>query len=162
MPERAERHREREKARLARRRGLDSNSRLRFAGRSHLIGPQSAYSACLRQTESPNQESGRLGSVGSQCEIHAYCAHFQSQRACKLDCGNATARSSPILSASQCRLFSLAVASSGRLASNSGARSCCFVGRFSPAPRLSQGGRIRCLLRDRKYLGFLPNSCCFL
>ena len=65
------------------RRGLDSNSRLRFAGRSHLIGPQSAYSACLRQTESPNQESGRLDSVGSQCETDAYCAHFQSQRAGK-------------------------------------------------------------------------------
>ena len=65
------------------RRGLDSNSWLRFAGRSCLIGPQSAYSACLRQTESPNQESGRLDSGGSQCETNAYCGHFQSQRACK-------------------------------------------------------------------------------
>src|ERR1700730_8273721 len=42
------------------RRGSESNSWLRFAGRSRFIGPQSAYSACLRQTESPKQESGRL------------------------------------------------------------------------------------------------------
>jgi hypothetical protein len=54
----AERHREREKARLA---GGEDWIRTRSCvspDNRAFIGRQSAYSACLSQTESPNQESG--------------------------------------------------------------------------------------------------------
>jgi hypothetical protein len=39
------------------RRGLDSNSWLRFAGGSRFIGPQGAYFVYLRQTESPSPKN---------------------------------------------------------------------------------------------------------
>ena len=47
------------KCRTGWRRGLDSNSWLRFAGGSRFVGPQSAYFVYLRQTESPHRRIGQ-------------------------------------------------------------------------------------------------------
>jgi hypothetical protein len=48
---------EKQKRQTEWRRGLDSNSWLRFAGRWRFIGRQSAYFACLQETESAKPEN---------------------------------------------------------------------------------------------------------
>ena len=60
---------ENQKQKTGWRRRLDSNSWLRFAGRSRFIGRQSAYFACLRQTESAKPENRADCTVQDrQCE----------------------------------------------------------------------------------------------